>query len=75
MKSTSGSDRNMVLQQLFKCSLIVKSKGPHCKHLHKGPEFQSSYSALHYVANKSIRMCSGLSLLEISGSFRYKNLI
>lgn len=56
MKSRSGSDRNMGLQQLFKCSLTVQSKRPCCKHPHKGPEFQSSYSSLYYVANKSVGM-------------------
>jgi len=65
----------MVLPQLVKGSLIVKSKGLHYKHPHKGPEFQISYSPLRYVANKSVGMRSGLCLLEISGSFCYKNLI
>lgn len=75
MKKRTGSDGNLVLWKLFKCSSIVKSKGQHCKHLHKWSEFQSSYSALYYMASEHVGMWSGLCLLEISGCFSYKSLI
>lgn len=59
------------LQVFFGCEI----QGQHCKHLHKGSEFQSSYSSLYYMASENVGMWSGLHLLEISGWFSYMSLI